>query len=384
MGERVLAFWDCVIPENKNTARYQRAKLLTSEYDVEFVLLHGDENEGAPDELEERALNVEVRSSTGIVTGLSFIISQFYQKLIKDRDKYSFIHTSYHPISITIGFLFKIMGVTWVYDMWDDPNIRFVLGHDSKLLTFFHLILLRSYVTMIERSDVLVLALNSDILDFLHINHDNVVHITNGTSEETYRDIYSFENPSKYGLDTEKFNIVFIGDMAFRRGTDILFKAIPYLDDKIENGEIFLVGYHTPSVRRYVEHMDTDIDINLVGEVSHEEALGFTRDSDVCTCIFGDFRETRYIYPIKLFEYMALGKVSVASSLPGIKEIIEHKENGLLVEPGNRQEIADKIEFVYENQDNLDSMEKNAQESVKKFYWRNINSELKEELNSKI
>jgi glycosyltransferase involved in cell wall biosynthesis len=47
--------------------------------------------------------------------------------------------------------------------------------------------------------------------------------------------------------------------------------------------------------------------------------------------------------PIKVFEYMAMAKPVVASNLGQISAILKHRETGLLVTPGDADELADAI-----------------------------------------
>jgi len=48
----------------------------------------------------------------------------------------------------------------------------------------------------------------------------------------------------------------------------------------------------------------------------------------------------RYTSPLKLFEYLTLGKPTVASDLPSIREILTHDANALLVPPGDAPALA--------------------------------------------
>jgi len=47
--------------------------------------------------------------------------------------------------------------------------------------------------------------------------------------------------------------------------------------------------------------------------------------------------------PTKLFEYMAMGKGIVASRLGQIGDVLHHEETGLLVEPGNVEQLSDAV-----------------------------------------
>ncbi|MCG3654171.1 glycosyltransferase family 4 protein [Aliarcobacter butzleri] len=56
-----------------------------------------------------------------------------------------------------------------------------------------------------------------------------------------------------------------------------------------------------------------------------------------------------YMSPLKMFEYMASKRPIVASKLPSICEVLENKKNAVLCEPDNPKDLADKINWVLEN-----------------------------------
>jgi len=50
-----------------------------------------------------------------------------------------------------------------------------------------------------------------------------------------------------------------------------------------------------------------------------------------------------YASPLKIFEYMALGRAIVAPDQPNIREILSHERNALLFEPGDFASLAKAI-----------------------------------------
>ncbi|HKU65491.1 MAG TPA: glycosyltransferase, partial [Rhizomicrobium sp.] len=52
---------------------------------------------------------------------------------------------------------------------------------------------------------------------------------------------------------------------------------------------------------------------------------------------------TAYASPLKLFEYMALGRAIIAPDAPNIREILTHEVDALLFEPDNPQSLATAI-----------------------------------------
>jgi glycosyltransferase involved in cell wall biosynthesis len=58
---------------------------------------------------------------------------------------------------------------------------------------------------------------------------------------------------------------------------------------------------------------------------------------------------SRWISPMKLFEYMASGKSVICSDLPVLREIIEHGKNALLVPADNPSAWVDAITYLQKN-----------------------------------
>ena len=57
----------------------------------------------------------------------------------------------------------------------------------------------------------------------------------------------------------------------------------------------------------------------------------------------------------------------VASNAGGIPDIIEHQKNGLLIEPGNAQQLADAILAMYQDQTTREKYAEASQETLKRF-----------------
>ena len=73
-------------------------------------------------------------------------------------------------------------------------------------------------------------------------------------------------------------------------------------------------------------------------------------------------------FGLVLIEAMNCGVPPVSFACPtGPKDIITHGEDGILVENGNIEQLAEKICYLIENEDVRKKMGRNARENVKKF-----------------
>lgn len=75
-----------------------------------------------------------------------------------------------------------------------------------------------------------------------------------------------------------------------------------------------------------------------------------------------------YMSPLKLFEYMASGRVVLATDLPSISEIVQHEYNAFIVPPDNISALEQAIQTLKENPALRAELGKKARETVMNHY----------------
>jgi glycosyltransferase involved in cell wall biosynthesis len=80
---------------------------------------------------------------------------------------------------------------------------------------------------------------------------------------------------------------------------------------------------------------------------------------------------TDYASPMKIFEYLALGKCVVAPDLENIREILTHGEDGLLFRPGDAADMGRAIELLVNDPARVQRMGKKARAKIetRRYYW---------------
>jgi len=111
---------------------------------------------------------------------------------------------------------------------------------------------------------------------------------------------------------------------------------------------------------------------DIEGRVPHHDVPYILKAAD-CAILTGNESEAisaKYTSPLKMFEYMASGCPIVAQDLPSFREVLNN-ENSFLVEPGNAKTLAEKIAFVFENEEDAKNKATKAFEDVQKYIWQN-------------
>ena len=118
--------------------------------------------------------------------------------------------------------------------------------------------------------------------------------------------------------------------------------------------------------------------LQYLGKVGHEESLRRVVESDVCLCLLDpSVVNFRYSYPIKLFEYMAAGKVVIATDTPAIREVIENGKSGILID-NTVESLREAVETVIRMRETgeIMAMGDAARTRVQAFEWEGINERI--------
>lgn len=196
----------------------------------------------------------------------------------------------------------------------------------------------------------------------------NIVWAPDGVSIENFDIPATKEEARKIlGLIVNSRYVVYTGHFYKWKGIDVLIKAAALLPKDVI---VLLVGGYTPEDSPLLKEKLPG-NLKLIGQKKYSEIPLYLKAAD-CLVITGtkaDERSFRFTSPLKLFEYMASGRVIVASDTESIREVLEHKKNGWLVNPDDEKALAEEILFVMNNPKIASELAKQARVDVENFTW---------------
>jgi glycosyltransferase involved in cell wall biosynthesis len=116
--------------------------------------------------------------------------------------------------------------------------------------------------------------------------------------------------------------------------------------------------------------------VTFVGRVDYHDVPMYLASGDMTIMP----ATNEYGNPMKIYEYMALGKVVLAPNQETITEIITHDFNGFLFEKENIGSMARVIKTVIEDRLLRDRLSKQASESASQHTWLKRAQKLQEAL----
>lgn len=143
-----------------------------------------------------------------------------------------------------------------------------------------------------------------------------------------------------------------IGRLSEQKGMEYYIKAIPSIVNKHPDTRFLVIG----------DGEDKEKLITLAGQLNVNDYvffMGYRSDiqnimAQIDLVVLSSLWEGLPITPIEAF---SVGKTVVATAVDGTVEIVQDKFNGLLIEPGNSEQIAENIIWVAEHTDERKKLE---------------------------
>lgn len=226
----------------------------------------------------------------------------------------------------------------WIAD-FRDPWTTIGYHKKLRLLPFAKTKHKKLEAKVLKNADQIIVTSPTTKTEFENVTSKPIEVITNG---------YDVNHVNDFAMDT-KFSIAHIGSLLSERNPEVLWQALSDLskDDKVFQSQfqLNLVGAVSNEVLGSLERFDLTQFVNLVGYVSHEEAIKYQKQSQVLLLIEIDSPETKCIIPGKLFEYMASNRPILAIGPEGsdISGILSATNTGTFFTYDAYQEIKNKI-----------------------------------------
>ncbi len=170
----------------------------------------------------------------------------------------------------------------------------------------------------------------------------------------------------------DKIIIGFIGSLGAWHGLDNLAGIIESVVQLHPEAVFMIVGAGGADEIRFrdiLKERNLMNSVRLTGRLDYGKVPSILNVMDIVLAPYPRF-DFFYFSPIKLFEYMAAGKPLLSANVGQIGEIIRDGENGVFCDPEDPADVASKIDYLMQNDEQRKSIGKNARETVKnKYTW---------------
>ena len=182
-------------------------------------------------------------------------------------------------------------------------------------------------------------------------------------------ELYNFEEIASYKEQLkchDSFIIGFVGRINEFKGQYLLIEAMKHLEKKDLDIKVFFVG-HAMS-EDYLQELKQKVKTYNLEKKIH--FLGFTKEPhkfmQMSDCIVVASRNETF--GLVAIEAMQMGTVVIGANSGGLLEIIDDNSNGILFENQDANDLAKKIELLYNDRSLLDSIAQSGRQKAKEYF----------------
>ena len=163
--------------------------------------------------------------------------------------------------------------------------------------------------------------------------------------------------------------IGFVGWFRNWHGLESLLEAFHGADLARENAMLLLIGDGPamPDLRRFVANHKLEEHVHFTGPLPHARVPDYLSLIDIAV----QPAANEYCCPMKLIEYMALGKPIVAPRQENICELLEEGSEALFFEPGNAASMGDALQELVRDRNMAKRLGEAARTAIDKrrYLW---------------
>lgn len=305
-----------------------------------------------------------------------------FKKTLALIKKYNFdvVVCTVPPVSSLIGPLLaaKMMKTPFIADFRDLWTLHEYkkLKEKNKLKYRIEELLEKFVIRCADR-----VILNTDIaLDLMKkkykIYKSKMTAITNGVD---------YENIEIKKGKQRRFSILHAGSFYLDRNPNLFFECVSEWlrsDPKVkDNIEIIMAGKNNDTCEEKIKELHLEGIVQLHGQVGKNQVFEFIANAHVLLIFLGYQKESNYVVPAKLYEYMAFKKPILAfvPNEGAAHQVIHDLKLGKTIENGAKEKVVEALQSFYT--DYLDgSLGHEYFKFPEKFKYSNISNQFAKEM----
>lgn len=181
--------------------------------------------------------------------------------------------------------------------------------------------------------------------------HDRVVVLPNGVNADRFSPGVSGQSVRQtLEISADRFVIGYVGGFKPWHDVITLITAFGLFSEQTDKAHLLLVGQgpELAEAQERVHALGLDRRVTFTGEMTHSQVPEHIAAMDLATVLLKS-AENSYFSPLKMFEYMAMGKCVVASRIGQLAELIIHRSSGWLCAPEDPSDLATAFRELYED-----------------------------------
>ena len=222
-------------------------------------------------------------------------------------------------------------------------NVPVIITEGSSTTLLYELRRMnRYYIDTYHQSDIIIRNNKKDIPLFIKsgIDRNKIYHVEYGYDKKKYFPIPKNESRKMIGIASRKRIILNIGRLSDEKGQKYLIEAMNCISKKNPD-VICYIGGTGPShdlLQKQIVELHLENNVKLIGFIPDESMSLWMNTADLF--VLPSLTEGN---PTVMFECLGCGIPFIGTRVGGVPEVINSDDYGLLVDPGNSNDLAEKI-----------------------------------------
>jgi glycosyltransferase involved in cell wall biosynthesis len=161
-------------------------------------------------------------------------------------------------------------------------------------------------------------------------------------------------------MSKNPLQVIFTGSLVEKKGIYQLAKAWNIVNSKRPDARLLVLGKGDQEKVMGLLNDDSKSTVSFKGHVPSGELFDYLSESSIG--VFPSYSES---FGLAVLEAMLCGNAVVNSRRTAGPELVDDRENGLLIDPDNTEEIATAILYLLDNPDRCAGLAKNGVQKVK-------------------
>jgi glycosyltransferase involved in cell wall biosynthesis len=200
-------------------------------------------------------------------------------------------------------------------------------------------------------------------LESVGVPKDKCIVMPNGVDPERFRPKEKDDELQRsVGIPASAFVIGFTGILRPWHGLDLLLEAFDHLVRKGLDVALLIVGDgpYRPTIERIASERGLSNKVFITGRVPHARVPDYVALFDAAVSP----RATFYASPMKVIEYMALGKPVVVPGTQNFLDIVDDGANGVTFKDGDAANMAQALASLYGKREHCVELGRRARQKV--------------------
>jgi glycosyltransferase involved in cell wall biosynthesis len=312
-----------------------------------------------------------------LFTAIQFILLPFY--LVLRRPDFIVYEPDLHVLSsFPLLFLSKLTKTKLILDIRTTiVEIRGVNGFFRKICFSNSVLTAKKFFDGIT---IITPLMKEEICSLYGLNPQKVGVWTSGVSTDIFDSAkYTRNNlTNKFRLEN-KFIVFYHGVFTHTRALKETIQAIGLLATKYPDIVLFLLGSGPSLIEltKLVQQQKLTEHVIIAEPVEHSKVPEYITMCDIGIIPLPNHTYWRNQSPLKLLEYLSMGKVVVLTDIPAHRLVIGDMYCGIFVSSVEPHELARGIEKAYLQRSSLESMGEVGRKLVQREYtWKKVSGDL--------